>query len=111
MNRTDNTDQELRELLRKSNFNAPPSPWFTRKVMNRLPRKSKRNMAWVEYAVYIISAILIGVFGIRYATDTLHSGVIRIADITAIATYLCAFCAVIMLIVTPWTQPETSSGE
>lgn len=111
MNKTDNTDRKLRELLRKSNFNAPPSPWFTRKVMNRLPEKKKRNIARAEYAVYILSAILIGFFGIRYAANTFSSGIVRISDITAMSAYLCAFCAVILLTLSPWVNQEKSAGE
>lgn len=103
-NKTDKTDRELRTLLKSSNFTALPSPWFTRKVMNRLPRKRARNLAWIEYGVYLTAAILIAIIGTGYAIDSFRSGFVTIGNITAIGLCIGVFCATLYLMVSPWIK-------
>lgn len=106
-NKADNNqDSRLRELFKASRFDAPPSPWFTKKVINRLPRKRARNLAWAEYALYAVAGIITAALGISYTVDIFREGIVRIGDIAVIATYMCAFCAIVFLCLSPWFRSE-----
>lgn len=109
-NKTDNiTDRKIRELLKKSRFDAPPSPWFTRKVMNRLPNKKVKVLAWIEYAVYAAAAFLTAILGLNFGINAFLSGTVRLGDIAVMATYMGVFCAIIILIVSPWLKTGRES--
>lgn len=103
-NISDNSDFDslLRQRLKASALQAPPSPWFTRKVMNRLPEKHMRLASRIEYVVYAIAALATVVMGIIYCHNTLSSGVITVGNIIMLATYIGIFLAIIALAVTPW---------
>ena len=44
-------DTELKQLLKKELPKAPENPWFTRKVMNRLPEKEFKVFFPVIWAI------------------------------------------------------------
>lgn len=46
-------DNELCQLLKTGRQEAPEHPFFTRKVMNRLPESKGKNYNWLMWAVYI----------------------------------------------------------
>lgn len=97
-----NFEAILRQRLKASALQAPPSPWFTRKVMNRLPEKRMRIAAKIEYAVYAIAAIATVVMGIIYCHNTLSSGVITIGNLLMMAIHMGIFLSIVALAVTPW---------
>ena len=44
-------DRQLSLLMKKELPAAPANPWFTRKVMNRLPAKGPHIYSWIEYGL------------------------------------------------------------
>lgn len=53
----DNIDKKLKALL-KEQETIDTNEWFTRKVLNRLPPKSRHDYAWINIAVYIICLVI-----------------------------------------------------
>lgn len=50
MKQTD--DNSLRKQLASVKKEAPENPWFTRKVMNRLPEKERKSYGWILWTIY-----------------------------------------------------------
>lgn len=103
------TDDTLRRLMKANAMQAPPSPWFTRKVMNRLPRKRVRTFALVEYCVYILAAVATIVFAIFYALEVRQTGQVTVGNITMMAICFCLFCSIVYLCIEPWLSDDTLS--
>lgn len=53
--KTDNnkelSDRHLSQLIKHNLLEAPPSPWFTRKVLNRLPERKIKVASLVELSL------------------------------------------------------------
>ena len=60
---------------------APANPWFTRKVMNRLPAKGPHIYSWIEYTAYAIALVALIVFWCIFYNDIKESGKLTIDDI------------------------------
>ncbi len=74
-------DKILRSVLKESMPAHLPSPWFTKKVMNRLPDRRVRIVARIEYAVYILALVATVVVGVRTTLSVVDSGVVKVEDI------------------------------
>lgn len=105
------TDSELRTLLKRNTLSAPPSPWFTRKVLNSLPEKRKATASWAEYAIYLIAAVVTAAMGWNFVRDTLEGGVVRVGDLVTMATFIGLFIAICWLAVSPWIFGDEEYGE
>lgn len=53
-----NNDNDLRQLLKSGTADAPENPYFTRKVMNRLPEKEKRNYMSIPLAASLAAFVI-----------------------------------------------------
>lgn len=93
MKTTDNdNDRALRRMMQQLP-EAPASPWFTKKVLNRLPDKQKRIAARIELWSCAIAAAITLVLGIKYCAGTMTGPVITIGDIAMYCVYLAIFGA------------------
>ena len=77
----DKTDKQIKEFLKRELPQAPVNPWFTRKVMNRLPEKSPNWAARIENAGFLVAAITLGIFWYMLISTTTTSNVITVGDI------------------------------
>lgn len=77
----DKTDKQIKEFLKRELPQAPVNPWFTRKVMNRLPEKRTNWVAWIENAGFLAATITLGIFWYILITTTTNSDVITVGDI------------------------------
>lgn len=77
----DKTDKQIKEFLKRELPQAPVNPWFTRKVMNRLPEKRSSLGAWIENAGFLAAAITLGIFWYMLISATTNSDVITVGDI------------------------------
>lgn len=100
-------DNRLRQLLdeARNTTEAPPSPWFTRKVMNRLPPQKIRTAAMAEYMVYIIAALATIIITVVYGIRTYASGTVTVGDIGIIACTTGLLLAILYLMLSPWLHP------
>ena len=53
-----NNDNDLRQLLKSGAADAPENPYFTRKVINRLPEKEKRNYMSIPLVVSLVALVI-----------------------------------------------------
>lgn len=60
MNQNNITDESIKAFLKPRSKEAPENPWFTKKVLNRLPEKERKSYNWINTIIYITS--LIGCF-------------------------------------------------
>lgn len=55
-------DDNLKKLFQDGLPEAPNSQWFTRKVINRLPRRHNSHAEIIEYCGFIVATIILGAF-------------------------------------------------
>ena len=99
-NRSDNADRQLSDLIKQTAAPAPKNPWFTDKVLNRLPpRRRKGNV--IEKWIFLVT--LVGVIaGLAVeATHIAHAQVIYIRDLMTMGAFVFAFLAMAVWIVAP----------
>lgn len=77
----DITDKQIKKFLKRELPQAPVNPWFTRKVMNRLPEKRTNWAARIENTGFLVAAITLGIFWYMLITTTTNSNVITVGDI------------------------------
>lgn len=97
----DPTDEKLKKLIESAPMKAPHNPWFTRKVMNRLPPRRVRQLAFLEYTVYAIAAIVTVTATTLYWINAVKSGAITIGNLAVTAIGACVFCAILYLSLSP----------
>ncbi len=95
-------DSRIREIFQKQLPQAPSSPWFTRKVMNRLPEKKAPACSWIEYAAYIVASLLLIAFWGMFCAGVKASGVITGGDIIN----LMALAAVTIVLAASFISPR-----
>lgn len=78
------TDNELKSRLQAYLADAPESPWFTRKVLNRLPPKVC-SVSWIEKTVYILSILGLLGFALSITGEAAKTGMLRVGTIVAVA--------------------------
>lgn len=110
MKNTSKTDQQLSELLKSTLPEAPYNPWFTRKVLNRLPEKNQRTAATIEMCVCVIGVIITIIFGVRYAIESYSSDYITVQTLVGYGIYLTLFGALVANIAMPLVKRGISRG-
>lgn len=76
----DSLDNELARKLKRDSFPETPNPWFTRRVLNKLPDKQPRSLLWLKVTVY--ATAFLGCLGMwTYATLFADHSVITVADV------------------------------
>ena len=79
---TDMTDKDISELLKRNLPKAPPEPWFTRKVMARLPERKRFWAGWIETVACAVGLVVTLVFGVIYGVGLMQEPVLTVSDIT-----------------------------
>lgn len=51
------SDDALKQLLQDKAHESGDNPWFTRRVLNRLP--ARRPMLWMGLAAYVVAGLLL----------------------------------------------------
>lgn len=78
-------DNHLRKAFAKQLPQAPNNPWFTRKVLNRLPNKRKNWAAIIEYAGFALAAISLIAFWAATISAVLNCTFITVNDLATFA--------------------------
>lgn len=73
-------DIEFTNLLKERTPKVEQNPWFTRKVLNRLPDKGNSQPVWV-YAIAVCIAAIILVASWAYYLSNINIYVITVRDI------------------------------
>lgn len=94
-------EARLRELFKTNLPEAPRSPWFTRKVLNRLPERSVSRYRWIENAAYIVAAILLTIFWIVAIVSVDNAGKFTGNDLITFASLTAMSCATGAMFVVP----------
>lgn len=100
----DKNDIYLKELFQKELPQAPRSPWFTKKVINRLPDKSPTAYTWVEYLSYILSGsgLVVAWFMLLHHIDTKE--IIELSDILGFAIIIVMGISIALSFMSPWVK-------
>lgn len=85
------TDIRLRATFKKELPPAPVSPWFTRKVLNRLPERQRNLAGKIEIWTCVVGLIATLWLGGRFVATTIQSQTISIGDILMYGIYLAIF--------------------
>lgn len=90
MKETEN-EIRLRETFKKNLPDAPISPWFTRKVLNRLPERQRNLAGKIELWTCVAGIVITLWLGGRFVVTTLQNPSINIGDILIYGIYLAIF--------------------
>ncbi len=93
-------DTQLRKLMSTLPA-APADPWFTRKVLNRLPQRKRHIAARIEIWTCAAGAVLTAILGVRFALSTVKLPTITVGDIFTYAVYLTLFGALVTNVAMP----------
>lgn len=77
-------DRLLRELFQKDLPKARQSPWFTRKVMNRLPERKHSAISVIEWIGGAIAGIVLLAYWFGLSQDIVQSHVVTLKDVMMI---------------------------
>lgn len=95
------TDCRLRQLIRSELPDVHENPWFTRRVINRLPSQSAiARVSLVQWICYILSAValvLTIVAGWRYLVTVDYISIYMLAVLLSVPMII-IFCAGVILI-------------
>ena len=105
-----NDDIFLRSMLKENLPEHLPSPWFTRKVMNRLPERRIRIVARVEYAVYILALIATVVFGVVTTLNVVRSGIVKVEDLIVYFGIIAMASALCWMLFAPFVERMKKNG-
>lgn len=103
-------DDMLRTLIKRDLPYAPPSPWFTKKVLNRLPERKRRIASYCEYAVYLLALAAVIAYGVKLYQNAMLSPVITVADITVGVTVAGIFAALLWSVISPFVYSRKGMG-
>lgn len=107
MTKNEITDNDLRHMLRKAP-SAPPSPWFTRKVLNRLPDKKKRLASTIEFSVYVIGIIISSIYIIGYMKGLMSNEATNL-DIAILYGLVALLISMMYLLFSPFVYQRSAS--
>ena len=101
------SDDALRELLHSRLPGHVPSPWFTRKVLNRLPQRRYAAAAIIEYALYVAGIITAGYFSVEFVAEkTAPGSVVTVGDLSIFATLVGVTGVLLTMFITSLISPE-----
>lgn len=110
MTKTELTDKALRELLQKNLPERMPSPWFTRKVLNRLPPPRYRLAAFIEYVLYIAGIITAGIMSVQFVIEKTQPGAVTtVGDLSQFAIMVGVLGILITMFITSLLLPSERS--
>lgn len=95
-------DAMIGAWLKKRLPDAPPQPWFTRNVMNRLPGRITRVASVVEYILYIIGIAASIAAAIKYYAGITNSGSVTPLEIIVVLSLLATAGAMAYALIAPW---------
>ena len=78
-------DKKLREAFDAKLPQATHNPWFTRKVINRLPYKQKNRATIIEYIGFALAAISLIAFWVATISAVLNCTFITVNDLATFA--------------------------
>lgn len=103
-------DKYIRSMLKENLPAHLPSPWFTKKVMNRLPERRVRIFARIEFAVYILALIATVVFGIVTTLNVVDSGVVKVENIIVYLGIVAMASGLCWMLLMPFVERMKKNG-
>ncbi len=101
------SDARLSEILKRHLPDAPPQPWFTRTVLNRLPDRTLRIVSLIEYALYIIGIVATSIATINLFNEINAKESICGTQILTALLFVGIFGALLYSILSPWVSAST----
>lgn len=95
-------DQMIAAWLKKRLPDAPPQPWFTRNVMNRLPGRITRVASVVEYILYITGIAASIAAAIKYYAEITAPGSVTPLEIIVLLSLLATAVAMAYALIASW---------
>jgi fatty acid desaturase len=77
---TNEEDKKLAQMLKQGAHDPGENPWFTRRVLNKLPEKRTRG-SWATTAVYAIALVACVICWLMMWRGQEASGVITVRDV------------------------------
>lgn len=99
----DKQDKEIARLFKQQLPNAGRDPWFTRRVMNRLPRRNS-HMSTAEVVSIIVSCVLIAAAFIVEGAILITTQQIFVRDIVIMSMLTMMSLGVAGWIVSPYLK-------
>lgn len=94
-NKNNNVDERLREIFHRELPDAPQSPWFTRKVMNRLPERKRPAISVIEWIGGGVAAAILLSYWLGFVRELTQTQVVTVNDVVT----LCSLLAMTMTLI------------
>lgn len=76
-------DDKIRTILQHELPKHYPAPWFTKKVMNRLPERHIALVARLEMSIYIIALLATLAYGVVTTLAVIKSGTLTVSNMVS----------------------------
>lgn len=93
-NNIDPIDEQLRKLLHEQAPDVKPNPWFTHRVLHRLP--ARRAAGWVGHAMYVVAIVILAGMWLWMAGDISVARVITVGDLLQYVAVLAVTLALLL---------------
>lgn len=103
------TEEMLRRIIRSSH-SVTLNPWFTRKVMKRLPLRQRKWIGAVEISLYLIVAAALAYISWSIGWQMLNSPNITVGDLARLSVCAVSFGSVVALVVTSVVGRDAYAG-
>ena len=94
-NKNNNVDEQLREIFHRELPDAPQSPWFTRKVMNRLPERKRPTISVIEWIGGGVAVAILLLYWLGFVRELTQTQVVTVNDVVT----LCLLMAMTMALI------------
>lgn len=99
----DSRDDKIKQLLKKELPKERENPWFTRKVLNRLPPRRERSNI-IEKWVFLIVTVCVTIGLILQSTHMMTAPIIYVRDFLTMGCFLITFTGLSVWIVYPYIK-------
>ena len=96
-------DDEIRRMLKTEIPSERNNPWFTRKVLNRLPPRRRRSNP-IEKWMFLIIVIGVTIGLVLQSAHMLNAQVIYVRDFVMMGAFLLTFLGLSIWIIYPYLR-------
>lgn len=102
-------DDKIRALLQQQLPKHQPAPWFTKKVMNRLPERHIALVARLEMSVYIMALLATLAYGVFTTLCVIKSGTLTVSNLVSYLAVLGLSTGLCFMLISPYVEQSKNN--
>jgi len=105
-NNTQLSDEQLSQLLKNNIPRRLPAPWFTRKVLNRLPPRSILALSIVEYLAYTAAIAVCSVYLYGMVDKATDDGSMTVNALVTMIGLTSMIACLVFMVIAPFARKQ-----